>query len=162
MNRASQSVYALAVLDTFGRTVKLKRYMGHVLLIVNIASLCGLTDKQYAGLAQLRETYEADGLRILNFPCNQFGQQMPESDGKAMMEHLIKRNLQIGDIFAKIHVNGPQANPLYRRLTRDKPIEWNFAKFLIDHNGLVYKRYEPTTEPSELAKDIEWLLLQSI
>ncbi|KAH8270897.1 hypothetical protein KR018_011724 [Drosophila ironensis] len=158
--RWRSTVLSLTVNDTFGRPVKLESFSGQVLLIVNIASRCGLTTSQYTGLHRLREKYEAEGLSILNFPCNQFGSQMPESDGQDMLNHLHKRGANIGHVFAKIEVKGTHAHPLYQLLTRQGgQIEWNFVKFLIDRKEGVFQRYDAETEPADLANDIERLLL---
>ncbi|KAH8275631.1 hypothetical protein KR026_011879 [Drosophila bipectinata] len=155
-------VLSLTVKDTFGQPISLSQFAGQVLLVVNIASRCGLTSSQYAGLHELREKYEKRGLTILNFPCNQFGAQMPEADGQEMLEHLRQKEANIGHIFAKIKVNGRSADPLYKLLTRQAPaIEWNFVKFLIDRRGNIRGRYGAEKEPAFLANDIERLLLEA-
>ncbi|XP_030385117.1 probable phospholipid hydroperoxide glutathione peroxidase [Scaptodrosophila lebanonensis] len=162
--RLRDSVHQFTVSDTHGQMVRLQSYAGQVLLIVNIASRCGLTQAQYTGLAMLRDKYEARGLRILNFPCNQFGNQMPEADGFELLEHMRQVKLNIGSLFAKLEVNGLTAAPLFEMLKRKRchvpggEIEWNFGKFLIDKFGYVYRRYEPQTPPSALEEDIEHLL----
>nr|NP_611393.2 glutathione peroxidase-like [Drosophila melanogaster]AAF57607.2 glutathione peroxidase-like [Drosophila melanogaster]AAY54750.1 IP04521p [Drosophila melanogaster]AOQ11478.1 CG15116-RA [synthetic construct] len=153
------TIHALTVRDTFGNPVQLDTFAGHVLLIVNIASKCGLTLSQYNGLRYLLEEYEDQGLRILNFPCNQFGGQMPESDGQEMLDHLRREGANIGHLFAKIDVKGAQADPLYKLLTRHQhDIEWNFVKFLVDRKGNIHKRYGAELEPVALTDDIELLL----
>ncbi|EDW48551.1 glutathione peroxidase homolog BsaA [Drosophila sechellia] len=153
------TIHALTVRDTFGNPVQLDTFAGHVMLIVNIASRCGLTLSQYNGLRYLLEEYEDQGLRILNFPCNQFGGQMPESDGQEMLDHLRREGANIGHLFAKIDVKGAQADPLYKLLTRHQhDIEWNFVKFLVDRKGNIHKRYGAELEPVALTDDIELLL----
>ncbi|XP_016940514.3 glutathione peroxidase homolog BsaA [Drosophila suzukii] len=153
------TIHALTVRDTYGSPVPLQRFAGQVMLIVNIASKCGLTSSQYYGLRQLIEEYEDRGLSILNFPCNQFGGQMPESDGQEILDHLRKEGANIGHLFAKIEVKGAQADPLYKLLTRHQhDIEWNFVKFLVDRRGNIHKRYGAELEPVALAGDIELLL----
>ncbi|EDX07769.1 glutathione peroxidase homolog BsaA [Drosophila simulans] len=153
------TIHALTVRDTFGNPVQLDIFAGHVMLIVNIASRCGLTLSQYNGLRYLLEEYEEQGLRILNFPCNQFGGQMPESDGQEMLDHLRREGANIGHLFAKIDVKGAQADPLYKLLTRHQhDIEWNFVKFLVDRKGNIHKRYGAELEPVALTDDIELLL----
>nr|AAY55333.1 IP04421p [Drosophila melanogaster] len=113
----------------------------------------------YDGLRYLLEEYEDQGLRILNFPCNQFGGQMPESDGQEMLDHLRREGANIGHLFAKIDVKGAQADPLYKLLTRHQhDIEWNFVKFLVDRKGNIHKRYGAELEPVALTDDIELLL----
>ncbi|KAH8290342.1 hypothetical protein KR054_002033 [Drosophila jambulina] len=157
--RWHNTIYSRTVQDTYGRPVQLKAFQGQVLLIVNIASRCGLTPTQYHGLVELSELYEDRGLSILNFPCNQFGGQMPESDGQEIMDHLLKEGANIGHIFAKIKVKGNEADPLYKMLTLQQPeIEWNFVKFLVDRRGKVFRRYAAELEPSALVDDIELLL----
>ncbi|XP_017051560.1 probable phospholipid hydroperoxide glutathione peroxidase [Drosophila ficusphila] len=153
------TVHSITVRDTYGSQVPLQSFAGQVMLIVNIASRCGLTTSQYDGLRQLVEKYEDRGLSVLNFPCNQFGGQMPESDGQEVLNHLRSHGANIGHLFAKIDVKGPKADPLYKLLTRQKPdIEWNFVKFLVDREGAIYKRYGADLEPVALADDIELLL----
>ncbi|XP_043644682.1 glutathione peroxidase homolog BsaA [Drosophila teissieri] len=153
------TIHALTVRDTFGKAVQLDKFAGQVLLIVNIASKCGLTSSQYNGLRYLLEEYEERGLRILNFPCNQFGAQMPESDGQEMLDHLRREGANIGQLFAKIDVKGAEADPLYKLLTRHQhDIEWNFVKFLVDRRGNIHKRYGAELEPVALTDDIELLL----
>lgn len=96
------SIYDFTVKDTFGNDVKMDKYTGNVVLIVNIASQCGLTKNNYEKLTQLNKDYHDKGLRIVNFPCNQFAGQMPEGNGEAMMCHLRDKNADIGDIMAKV------------------------------------------------------------
>ncbi|KAH8337048.1 hypothetical protein KR059_012680 [Drosophila kikkawai] len=160
--RWQHTIYSRTVKDTYGKPVQLRVFQGQVLLIVNIASRCGLTPTQYAGLQELSERYEDRGLSILNFPCNQFGGQMPESDGQEILDHLRKEGANIGHIFSKIKVKGKEADPLYKMLTLQQPeIEWNFVKFLVDRRGRVYRRYGPKQEPSALVDDIELLLKEN-
>ncbi|XP_017077043.1 probable phospholipid hydroperoxide glutathione peroxidase [Drosophila eugracilis] len=153
------TIYGVTVRDTFGNPVQLASYTGQVMLIVNIASKCGLTTSQYSGLRKLLEKYEDRGLRILNFPCNQFGSQMPETDGQEILDHMRKEGANIGHLFAKIDVKGARAEPLYKLLTRQQhDIEWNFVKFLVDRKGNIHKRYGAELEPAALTDDIELLL----
>lgn len=104
------------------------------------------------------------GLRILSFPCNQFGSQMPEEDGEAMTCHLKSANAEFGDVFKKIDVNGDNASPLFKYLkykqtgTLGSGLKWNFTKFLVDKNGQPVDRFAPTTDPMDIAKSIEKLL----
>lgn len=100
--KTAKSVYDFKVKDTFGTDVPLENYKGYVLLIVNIASQCGLTKSNYEKLTQLNEKYHGRGLRILAFPCNQFASQMPEANGEEMVCHLRKANANIGDVMAKV------------------------------------------------------------
>ncbi|XP_023293325.2 probable phospholipid hydroperoxide glutathione peroxidase isoform X1 [Lucilia cuprina] len=160
----AKSIYDFTVKDTHGEDVSLEKYRGNVVLIVNIASQCGLTKNNYKKLTELREKYGDKGLKILNFPCNQFGSQMPESDGELMVCHLRDAKADIGDVFQKIDVNGSNAAPLYQYLkakqtgTLGSGIKWNFTKFLVNKEGIPVSRYAPTTDPMDIAKDIEKLL----
>lgn len=98
----AKSIYDFTVKDTHGEDVSLEKYQGNVVLIVNIASQCGLTKNNYKKLTELREKYGDKGLKILNFPCNQFGSQMPETDGEPMVCHLRDAKADIGDVFKKV------------------------------------------------------------
>ncbi|WNC12868.1 glutathione peroxidase [Brevibacillus brevis] len=156
------SIYDIAVKTISGTEQTLAEYKGHVLLIVNTASKCGLTP-QYKGLQELYERYREKGLVVLGFPCNQFAGQEPGSEEQ--IAEFCDRNYGVTfPLFAKIDVNGPATHPLYQYLKGHAPtgngedIEWNFAKFLVDKNGQVYKRIDPRTQPEELAADIEALL----
>ncbi|KAH8366089.1 hypothetical protein KR093_008988 [Drosophila rubida] len=160
----ASSIYEFSVKDTHGNDVSLEKYKGKVVLVVNIASKCGLTKNNYQKLTDLKEKYGERGLTILNFPCNQFGSQMPEADGEAMVCHLRDSKADIGEVFAKIDVNGDDAAPLYKYLkakqtgTLGSGIKWNFTKFLVNKEGIPINRYAPTTDPMDIAKDIEKLL----
>jgi len=162
--KKAESIYDFTVKDTYGKDVSLEKYRGNVVLIVNIASQCGLTKNNYAKLTKLDNDYRERGLRILGFPCNQFAGQMPESDGDEMVCHLQKEKAEFGDIFAKINVNGNSAIPLYKYLKEKQngffgsAIKWNFTKFLVDKNGQPVNRFAPTTDPMDIAKEIEKLL----
>lgn len=98
----ASSIYDFSVKDTHGNDVSLEKYKGKVVLVVNIASKCGLTKNNYQKLTDLKEKYGERGLTILNFPCNQFGSQMPEADGEAMVCHLRDSKADIGEVFAKV------------------------------------------------------------
>ncbi|XP_053670775.1 uncharacterized protein LOC128721085 isoform X3 [Anopheles nili] len=160
----AKSVYDFTVKDSHGADVSLEKYRGKVLLIVNIASQCGLTKGNYAELTELSKTYEDKDFKILSFPCNQFGGQMPEGDGEEMVCHLRSAKAEVGDVFAKIDVNGDGAHPLYKYLkhkqggTLGDSIKWNFAKFLVNKDGQPVDRYAPTTSPNSIVKDINKLL----
>lgn len=157
------SVYDFSVKTIDGKMRSLADYKGKVLLIVNVASKCGFTP-QYAGLEKLHEKYYDKGLRILAFPCNQFGSQEPGSE--AEIKQFCRSNFGVQfDLFSKIDVNGEHTHPLYRYLKKVQPgilgteaIKWNFTKFLVDRQGRVVARYAPMTKPEELEKDIEKLL----
>ena len=143
--------------------VDLSIYDGKTLLIVNVASECGLTF-HYEGLQELYNEYNSQGLEILAFPCNQFGAQEPGTNDEIKSFCTEKYNVTF-PIFNKIDVNGPNEDPLYTFLKSSKrgflgykPIEWNFAKFLISGNGDVIKRYLPSTKPNKIEKKIAKLL----
>lgn len=148
-----------------GKKVSLDSYSGKVILVVNVASECGLTP-QYEGLQGLYEKYKDKGLVILGFPCNQFGSQEP---GTAVeIKSFCTKNYGVTfDMFAKIDVNGDKAAPFYKHLTSldTKPkgsgkVGWNFEKFLIGRDGAVVARFAPTVAPDadDLVKQIEELL----
>ena len=140
----------------------LSDYAGKVVLVVNVASHCGNTP-QYAGLEDLWEKHRADGLVILGFPCNQFGEQ----EAGSAEEIAAFCDMTYGvtfPLFTKIDVNGPGADPLYKWLKRDTPgsdnrdVEWNFAKFLVGRDGKPVKRFGDKVEPADLSGDIAKLL----
>lgn len=155
-------IYDFVVKDNKGEDVKLEKYKGKVLLIVNTATECGFTP-QYEGLEKLYEKYHDQAFEILDFPCNQFGKQAPgtdeEIDGFCSLNFGIKF-----DRFQKIDVNGKNAHPLYEFLKKEEggvmgdKIKWNFTKFLVDRSGNVVDRFAPTTKPKAIEKDIESLL----
>ena len=156
------NIYDFTVKDMNGQAVSLSAYQGKVLLIVNTATRCGFTP-QYQGLQALYEKYQAAGFEILDFPCNQFGGQAPEDE--AGIKSFCQLNYQVSfPQFAKICVNGANADPLYEYLKKEKSgllggaIKWNFTKFLIDQNGEVVARYAPADKPEDIAAAIEKLL----
>ncbi len=157
------SVYDYKAKSLDGREVPLSDYQGKVMLIVNTASKCGFTP-QYAGLEELYEEYQAKGLTILGFPCNQFGHQEPGSSEQ--IGAFCERNYSVTfPMFEKIEVNGANAHPLYQYLKDEKPgllgtrsIKWNFTKFLIDRAGKVVDRFAPTDTPKSIRPAIEKLL----
>jgi glutathione peroxidase len=137
-----------------GAETTLGEYAGKLLLIVNVASKCGLTP-HYEGLQDLYRKYEPRGLVVLGFPCNQFGAQEPGTPEQILSFCNTKYDVTF-PLFAKGDVNGPNAQPLFRALKGSGPdIEWNFAKFLVARDGTLIKRYDPRTAPSDLAADIE-------
>ena len=146
-----------------GTETKLSDYRGDVLLIVNTASQCGFTP-QYAGLEELWRSYKDRGFAVLGFPCNQFGKQEP-GDAEQIAKFCSLNYDVTFPMFAKVEVNGPNADPLYGFLKEAQPgllgsqaIKWNFTKFLVDRKGGVVARYAPTTKPAELKQAIEELL----
>ncbi|MDA7802433.1 glutathione peroxidase [Gammaproteobacteria bacterium] len=143
--------------------VDLSIYDGKTLLIVNVASECGLT-YHYEGLQELYNEFNSHGLEILAFPSNQFGAQEPGSNDEIKLFCAEKYNVTF-PLFNKIDVNGPNEDPLYTFLKHisseksdAKDIEWNFTKFLFKKNSDLYKRYDPRVEPSDLIKDIQSIL----
>jgi glutathione peroxidase len=146
-----------------GAVASLKDFQGQVLLVVNTASECGFTP-QYQGLEQLHRDYSGRGLRILAFPCNQFGKQEPGS--AEQIGQFCEANYGVSfTLFDKIDVNGAAAHPLFRWLKHEAPgvlgterIKWNFTKFLIGRDGRVVRRFAPKTTPEELRPYIEQLL----
>ena len=154
------SLYDFEALQMDGQSVSLRQYAGKVLLIVNTASACGFTP-QLAGLQALHAQYADQGLVVLGFPCNQFGQQDPGSNSS--IAQFCQRNYGVDfPVMAKIEVNGSGATPLYRWLTAEAPgllgskaIKWNFTKFLIGRDGRVLRRYAPQDAPKKLEGDIE-------
>ncbi|TQF72171.1 glutathione peroxidase [Pseudoalteromonas luteoviolacea] len=132
---------------------------GKVVLIVNTASKCGLTP-QYEGLQQLHKELATQGLEIIGFPCNQFGQQEPGSASEIQQGCLINYGVDF-TMMEKIDVNGKHAHPLYTYLKSALPglltnnIKWNFTKFLIGKDGQPLHRYAPTTKPEKIKADIQ-------
>ena len=169
-----------------GSEVSLGDYQGKVLIIVNTATGCGFTP-QYVGLENLYKKYHEKGLEILDFPCNQFGHQAPGSDDEIHQFCTAKYNTTF-DQFAKVEVNGENADPLWNYLKEQdleekvtgglknkaamKAVEkiakstgsekglirWNFTKFLVDKKGNVVARFAPTTKPEEFEADVAKLI----
>lgn len=160
------TIYHFTVKDAENKDVALDKYRGKVVVVVNVASQCGLANSNYTQLKDLLHKYKSQGLEVAAFPCNQFGEQEPacELDIKNFVESKFSFE---PDLYGKIDVNGDKADPLYKFLKKQKggtltnAIKWNFTKFLIDRNGNVFKRYGPTTEPKEMVPEIEALLEQS-
>ena len=141
----------------------LSTYAGKVVLVVNVASGCGFTP-QYVGLEKLWRDYGEQGLVVLGFPCNQFGQQESGSADEIATFCTTVYDVTF-PLFAKIDVNGKDAHPLYKWLRDAAPgllgfndVKWNFTKFLIGRDGQAVRRYGSDTEPGSIAKDIEALL----
>ena len=137
-----------------GGELPLSQYADRLLLVVNVASHCGLTP-QYAGLEQLYQRYAGRGLVVLGIPCNQFAGQEPGSDEEIRSFCSLNYGVSF-PLSAKLEINGPQRHPLYRLLAgegADFPgdITWNFEKFLVDTDGRVLGRYSPRTAPDDPA-----------
>lgn len=178
-----RTVYEFSVKDRKGKAVAIKEYANEVLLIVNTATKCGFTH-QYEELEKLYEKYHAQGFEILDFPCNQFGQQAPGTDESIHSFCKLTYGTEFPR-FKKVKVNGPDADPLFRFLQESKgfagwdesheltpvldkllseqdpdykekaDIKWNFTKFLTNKKGQVVARFEPTASLAEVAKAIE-------
>jgi glutathione peroxidase len=154
--------YQLTAKSLQGKEIVMDTYKGKVVLVVNTASKCGFTP-QYEGLETLYKKYKDQGLVILGFPCNQFGNQEPGTEKEISEGCLINYGVSF-PMFSKIEVNGINAHPIYKFLKDKLPgflgkrIKWNFAKFLIDRNGTPVKRFSSSTVPEKLIMDIEKLL----
>ena len=152
------SVYEFKVLSQKGDEVSLEQYKGKVLLIVNTATGCGFTP-QYKGLEELYEKYREQGFEILDFPCNQFFRQAPGSDEEINAFCSLRFNTQFPR-FKKVEVNGNNASPLFKYLCTDnkgkyKRVKWNFTKFLVDREGNVIARFEPTDKPEDFESAVK-------
>ncbi|CAL9095740.1 unnamed protein product [Musa textilis] len=158
-----KSIHDFTVKDIDGKDVSLNKFKGKVLLIVNVASKCGLTTSNYTELSHIYEKYKTQGFEILAFPCNQFGGQEPGSNSD-IKQFACTRFKADFPIFDKVDVNGPTTAPVYQFLKSSAGgflgdlIKWNFEKFLVDKNGKVVERYPPTTSPFQIEKDIQKLL----
>ena len=155
-------IYDFTVKDAKGAKVSLKEYEGKVLLIVNTATGCGFTP-QYEGLENLYKKYKDQGFEILDFPCNQFGNQAPGTEEEIVSFCQLKYNVSFRQ-FAKIEVNGNNAEPLYTFLKSRKKglmgsnIKWNFTKFLVDRSGNVVERFGSATTPEKIDEKVKSLL----
>lgn len=156
------SIYDFKVKDAKGAEVDLSDYKGKVLLIVNTATGCGFTP-QYEGLQNLYNKYQSQGFEILDFPCNQFGNQAPGTEAE-IVDFCQTRYKVSFKQFAKIEVNGENESPLYTYLKSQKggimgsKIKWNFTKFLVDKNGNVVDRFSSTVTPEKIENKIKELL----
>ncbi|KAK9872382.1 hypothetical protein WA026_017842 [Henosepilachna vigintioctopunctata] len=158
--KTANSIYEFTANDITGQPVSLNKYKGHVCIIVNVASKCGYTDNHYDELNELHDLYsDSKGLKILGFPCNQFGSQEP--GGSDEICEFAKRRKVKFDMFDKVDVNGNDAHPLWKYLKHKQggllidSIKWNFTKFIIDKNGIPVERHGPNTSPKDLVKNLE-------
>ena len=153
---SAQSIYDIKVKNDAGKDVLLSEYKGKVLLIVNTATRCGFTP-QYKELEALHEKFHAEGLEILDFPCNQFGEQAPGTIQE--IHQFCTANFDIHfPQFDKIDVNGENAHPLYTWLKAQAgggDIKWNFTKFLVGRDGKVIKRYESRDQIATIEVDMQ-------
>ena len=173
------SVHDFTVTDADGAAHTLDEFAGKLMLVVNVASKCGLTP-QYEGLEALHRDLRGRGVAVLGFPCNQFAGQEPGTDAE-IQDFCSTRFDVTFPVFAKIDVNGDEADPLfvhlraqapgefgpdsgflYEHIAKTRPeaigtdeVKWNFTKFLVDRDGKVVKRYEPTVTPDEIKADLE-------
>ena len=158
-----KTIYNFSVQDAELKDVSLKDYKGKVLLVVNVASYCGLT-YQYESLEKLYKKYQNKDFEILGFPCNQFAFQEP-GNNKDIKKFCDSKYGITFKIFNKINVNGSKEDPFYTFLKEErpgvggtKPIKWNFTKFLINKDGKVMNRFSPQVEPMEIESNILELL----
>ncbi|PIN11909.1 Glutathione peroxidase [Handroanthus impetiginosus] len=158
-----KTIHDYTVKDIDGKDVSLSKFKGKVLLIVNVASRCGLTSSNYTELSHIYEKYKTQGFEILAFPCNQFGGQEPGTNPEIKQFACTRYKAEF-PIFDKVDVNGPSTAPVYQFLKSSAGgflgdlIKWNFEKFLVDKNGKVVQRYPPPTSPFQIEKDIQKLL----
>jgi glutathione peroxidase len=145
-----QSIYDFEMFDIDGNKVSLGQFKGKVMIIVNVASKCGLTP-QYVELQEFYEQYKEKGVVVLGFPANNFGAQEPGTNSE-IKEFCTKNYGVTFPMFAKISVKGDDIHPLYQYLTQKKlngvgdfPVKWNFQKFIINKEGKLVESVEPTT-----------------
>lgn len=180
------NIYDFKAVSIDGEEVSLSKYKGKVLIIVNTASKCGFTP-QYEDLQRIYDKYNEKGLEILAFPSNQFAEQEPGTNAEVKNFCMINYGVSF-PLFEKTDVRGINAHPVFQYLTGQMPfkgfnlnhpigkilssmlqekfphyltddsIKWNFTKFIIDKNGNVVSRHEPTTSPLEMEEEIEQLL----
>jgi glutathione peroxidase len=157
------SFYDLSFNDTAGNTVSMQQFQGKVLLLVNTATKCGLAP-QFFDLEKLHQEYKDKGLTVIGFPCNQFGDQEPETNETVV--NVCQINYGVTFLLSeKIDVNGENTHPVFAYLKEHSQsgllgdsIKWNFTKFLVSSDGLTIKRYAPTTSPMDIKADIEEFL----
>ena len=159
------SLYDLSFTDINGNEVDLDTFRGKPVLIVNTASKCGFTP-QYDGLQKLHEELGPLGLVVLGFPCDQFGHQEPGDDSQ--IEEFCSMNFNVSfPLATKIDVNGADTHPVFK-FVKDHAgallgsrIKWNFTKFLVSPDGTTVQRFAPTTNPADLAPEVEKLLAEN-
>ncbi len=158
-----RTIYNYSAKSIDGKEVSLSEFRDKILLVVNVASKCGLTP-QYKSLEELFKLHSAQGVTVLGFPCDQFGHQ--EAGNEEEIKNFCEKNFGVTfPMFSKVEVNGPESHPLYeflktsaRGIFGTKKIKWNFTKFLIGRDGHVIRRYGPTVKPEVISKDITTLL----
>ena len=156
------TLYEIPVTTIAGEATALAPYRGQVMLIINVATMCGYTP-QYAGLEALYRRHRHRGLAVLGFPCNQFGHQEPGTEHE-IREFCTRAYDVTFPMFSKIDVNGPNEHPLYAMLKRTAPgllgtrsVKWNFTKFLVGRDGAVLTRYSPRDTPDAIERDSVFL-----
>ncbi len=158
----AETIYGIGAVTLKGEEISLEKYRGKVLIIVNTASKCGFTG-QYGGLEELYRKYSEQGLEILGFPCNQFGNQEPGDATEIEQGCLLNYGVSF-QMFEKIEVNGPDAHPLFTWLKNSLPswlgsrIKWNFTKFVVGRDGKPIKRFSPSTTPQKMESFIRNVL----
>jgi len=160
LNTQAANIYDIPLKTIDGKPASLKEYQGKVLLLVNVASKCGLTP-QYEALEALHQKYQKEGFAVLGFPCNDFAGQEPGTNEE--IKQFCSTKYQVSfPLFDKLHVKGAEQHPLYQYLTSKEAsfpgdVKWNFGKFLVDRNGKVVKRFEPPVKPDapEIVKAVE-------
>ncbi|XP_043476796.1 probable phospholipid hydroperoxide glutathione peroxidase isoform X2 [Leptopilina heterotoma] len=158
--KSATSIYDFTAKSIKGEDVPLSNYKGHVCIIVNVASKCGLTKTNYKELNELYDKYaESNGLRILAFPCNQFnGQEPGTSDDICSFANREKVKF---DLFDKIDVNGDNTHPLWKYLKKEQGgtlgsfIKWNFTKFIVNKEGKVVERHGPNVDPNSMDSNLQ-------
>lgn len=148
-------LYSINAVDIHGQNVTLEKFKGKVLLIVNVATYCGFTQNHYKDLVKLQDMYSKSKFSVLAFPCNQFGEQEPDTDEEIFefLRDVYKVNFPV---FSKIEVTGENAHPLYLYLKdiNGKAPTWNFWKYLISHKGTLLNAWGPMTSVESISDDI--------
>jgi glutathione peroxidase len=158
----SENVYQFNFSQLDGEEVSLSKFKGKAILVVNTASFCGLT-YHYTGLEKLYQEYKEKGLVIIGFPCNQFGKQEPGTSEE--INDFCNLNYDVTfPMSTKVDVNGKNAHPLFKYLKSElkgklnDSVKWNFTKFLIDRDGVPFKRFSSTIEPEDISSSIDEVL----
>ena len=158
----SENIYQFNFSQLDGEEVSLRKFKGKAILVVNTASFCGLT-YHYTGLEKLYQDYKKKGLVIIGFPCNQFGKQEPGTSEE--INDFCNLNYDVTfPMSTKVDVNGKNAHPLFKYLkselkgTLTNNIKWNFTKFLINRDGVAFKRFSSTIEPEDISSSIDEVL----
>ena len=158
----NENAYQFNFSQLDGEEISLSQFKGKAILIVNTASFCGLT-YHYSGLEKLYQKYKERGLVIIGFPCNQFGKQEPGTSEE--IKDFCNLNYDVTFLMStKVDVNGKNAHPLFKYLKSElkgklnDSVKWNFSKFLIDRDGIPFKRFSSTVEPEDIVASIEEVL----